>query len=67
MPQNAVHVAAKVPPDLADDFRAQAEAEDRTVSSLLRVAMRRCLNEKRLRPGGPEPQNTAGQSRDGED
>jgi hypothetical protein len=58
-----VHVAAKVPPQLADDFRAQAQAEDRTVSSLLRVAMRRCLNEKRPRPGRVETSKTAGTGR----
>lgn len=45
MPKRAVHVAAKVPPDLAREFRARAQVEDRTVSSLLRVAMRRCLSE----------------------
>jgi hypothetical protein len=63
MPRDVVHVAAKVPPDLADDFRAKAKAEDRTVSSLLRVAMRRCLNERGPDCEEPRPRSTAGQSR----
>jgi len=64
VPQSVVHIAAKVDPGLARAFRARARAEDRTTSSLLRVAMRRCLDEMRPRPGGPEPQKTtAGQGR----
>jgi hypothetical protein len=58
--QPAVHIAAKVPPDLADAFRARAAAEDRTTSSLLRVAMRRVLDRVGAGAYVPRPSHTTG-------
>ena len=48
-----VHVAARVPTDLAAEFERMALSEDRTVSQALRQAMRRYLAENEN--GRPDP------------
>jgi hypothetical protein len=50
-----VILAAKFPVDLAEQVRARAEAEDRSVSSLIRRAVRRDLAELTVAPSDGEP------------